>query len=56
MQRVGCGNFVFSTPVYQPLTQAVGRQTFTAVSVNSLKGVLELAGILKEHQNFLVLY
>jgi hypothetical protein len=37
-------------------TVSLGSQTFTAVNVNSLKGVLELASILKEHQEVLVLY
>ena len=36
--------------------ERVGSQTFTVVSVNSLKGVLESASILIEHQEVLVLY
>jgi len=31
-------------------------KAFTSVNVNSLKGVLELASILKEHQEVLVLF
>ena len=45
-----------STPAPAPVTQTVGRQTFTAISDNSLKGVVELEHILKEHQEVLVLY
>jgi hypothetical protein len=54
--EVGSGKAALLPPTHQRVTQAVGRQTFTAVNVNSLKGVLELASILKEHQEVLVLH
>jgi hypothetical protein len=43
------------SPCYE-FESLLASQAFTAVNVNSLKGVLELASILKEHQNFPVLF
>ena len=45
----------FLSPCYE-FESHLASQTFTAVNVNSLKGMLELASILKEHQEVLVLF
>ncbi len=47
--------FTCFCPCYE-FESHVASQTFTDVNVNSLKGVLELASILKEHQEVLVLF
>ncbi len=45
----------FLSPCYE-FESHLASQTFTDVNVNRRKGVLELTSILKEHQNFLVLF